>query len=105
MKLVINKCYGGFGLSELARRKYAECKGWGIDNDGFLYDESGRIYDSDKELERHDPDLVRVVKVLGDAANGECAELKIIEIPDDVEYMILNYDGMEWVVDKHRIWR
>ena len=27
MKIVVNKCYGGFGLSEAAMRRYAELKG------------------------------------------------------------------------------
>ena len=30
MKLVINKCFGGFGLSEAGMRRYFELKGWSL---------------------------------------------------------------------------
>lgn len=48
--------------------------------------------------------LVECVKVLGERANGRCAELKIVEIPDDVEWEIEEYDGLEWVSESHRTW-
>jgi len=59
---------------------------------------------SSRELERDDPILVQVVKELGSDANGRCAELKIVKIPDDVEYTIEEYDGNEHVAEKHRTW-
>jgi hypothetical protein len=90
-KVVINDCYGGFGLSKAA---YEEL---GIPWDGYGYD-----YDSyDK---RTDPKLIEVVEKLGEKANGSLAHLTIIEIPDDVEYTIENYDGMEHVAEVHRTW-
>lgn len=54
--------------------------------------------------DRSDPLLVRVVEELGDAASGAHAALKIIEIPDGVEYEIHDYDGMESVHEKHESW-
>jgi len=30
--------------------------------------------------------------------------LKVVEIPDDVEWNVQEYDGNEWVAEKHRIW-
>ena len=33
-----------------------------------------------------------------------CSTLKIIEIPDDVDWIIEEYDGNEWVAEKHRTW-
>jgi hypothetical protein len=56
------------------------------------------------DLDRTDPDLVAVVQELGKEAEGSCAELKIVEIPDDVEWQIEEYDGSEWVAEKHRTW-
>ena len=53
---------------------------------------------------RDDPLLVQVVKELGRAASGECAKLVIVEIPDDAEWEIEEYDGIEWVAEKHRTW-
>jgi hypothetical protein len=44
------------------------------------------------------------VEQLGEAANGEFAELKVVEIPDDAEWTIQEYDGDEWIAEKHRTW-
>ena len=57
-----------------------------------------------REMERDDPDLVKVVKELGDKANGSCADLKIIKIPADVSWEIEEYDGNESVSESHRTW-
>ena len=59
---------------------------------------------TDHSIERDDPDLIKVVERLGVAANGRCAHLKIVEIPDDVEWEIDEYDGVERVDEKHRSW-
>lgn len=54
---------------------------------------------------RHDPDLIEVVRELGDRAAGHCAELRIVEIPDGVDYQIEEYDGNEHIAEVHRTWR
>lgn len=59
---------------------------------------------SDRDIQRNDPILIQVVKELKKKANGSCAELKIVEIPDSVEWEIQEYDGAEWVAEKHRVW-
>jgi len=41
---------------------------------------------------------------LGKKANGGYAELKVVEIPDDVDWEITEYDGLEQVEEKHRVW-
>jgi hypothetical protein len=41
---------------------------------------------------------------MGEAADGAFAELKVIEIPDGVEWQIDEYDGTEWIAEKHRTW-
>ena len=84
MKIVINDCYGGFSLSEQA------CKELGISN----------CY----EYKRNNPRLIEIVERLGKESWGECAKLKIIEIPDDVEWIIEEYDGIEWISEVHRTW-
>jgi hypothetical protein len=48
--------------------------------------------------------LVQVVEELGKEANGNYAKLEIIEIPDDVDWEIDEYDGMEHIAEKHRTW-
>ena len=116
MKVVINKCYGGFGLSDDAVERYAELKGinlvkvqeeksfgatWYIDGiqDDEHYFSSYSIGD-----DRADPILVQVVEEMGDAADGWAAELVIVDIPDDVDWYIEEYDGNEHVAEAHRTW-
>lgn len=57
------------------------------------------------DLSRDDPKLVDCVEQLGDAASGKMASLRVVEIPDDVEYPIKDYDGIEWIAEIHRTWR
>jgi hypothetical protein len=57
-----------------------------------------------RDLARDDPDLVAVVEELGNRANGLHAELKVVEIPDDVNWYVQEYDGCEWVAERHRTW-
>ena len=54
--------------------------------------------------DRADTFLVEVVEELGEKANGGCAELKVLEIPDGVEWVIDEYDGIEHIAEKHRTW-
>jgi hypothetical protein len=59
----------------------------------------------DRDIPRNDKDLVEIVESLGNLANGFCASLRIVEIPDDVEWHISEYDGIEHVAENHRTWR
>ena len=53
---------------------------------------------------RDDPTLVSVVEELGPEASGSYSELKVVEIPDDVDWKIVEHDGKEHVAEKHRTW-
>ncbi len=92
MKVVINKCHGGFGLSEEAENKYKELAG--ISDPNFY----------DRSIARDDEHLIAVVELLGSAADSRYSELKIVDIPEDVDWYIEEYDGLEWVAEKHRTW-
>jgi hypothetical protein len=59
---------------------------------------------NDRPEDRANPLLIQTVEELGEAANGRFAELKVIEIPDGVEWEINEYDGVESVHEKHRSW-
>lgn len=63
------------------------------------------VWFSSRDISRTDPYLIQVVEVLGSEANGFAACLKVIEIPDGIEWEICEYDGCEWVAEKHRTWR
>lgn len=54
--------------------------------------------------DRTDKLLIQVIEELGEEANGSCASLKIIEIPDGIEYEISEYDGNEHIAEIHRTW-
>lgn len=143
MKVVINNCHGGFGLSAKALMEYAKRKGMTLyfygnlvgehfdtlrqltpdERDKYWYGtclttdlgqtvERSEVYNekykdahfSVYDIKRNDPDLVAVVESMGEKASDEYSQLKIIEIPDDVEFEIMDYDGHEWVAEKHRTW-
>jgi len=55
--------------------------------------------------ERDDPYLIKAVETLKEKANGAHAELTVVEIPDGTEWEIEEYDGHEWVAEKHNTWR
>jgi hypothetical protein len=151
MKLVINKCFGGFSLSPAAVRRLAELNGrecyffknmpgdyeklvsiteegtrhsmfwtaFDIPNPDKVIGPSKRdkdgLYKSYKaRYEKHeltsrpddraDPKLIQVVEELGEKADGSCAKLRVIEIPDGTEYEIDDYDGQESVHEVHQSW-
>lgn len=93
MKVVINSDHGVFCLSHAA-----------ID---YIKKKYNRVLDSylsnDKNV-RTDSVLIEVIEALGKEANGNFSNLKIIEVPDDVDWLIQEYDGREWVAEKHRTW-
>lgn len=91
-KVVINTCFGGFGLSSEAQMIFATEKG--LDMAEFFM----------HEIERDDPVLVSVVETLGKKANDSYSKLKVVEIPADVKWTIEEYDGSEWIAEVHRTW-
>ncbi|WP_462254743.1 hypothetical protein [Ferruginibacter sp.] len=155
MKIVVNKCFGGFSLSELAVKRMAELnnkpcyffksefkdnkifhipidikdcekslffsaytvenpdeytsnsKNWHTMTDAEK-SEQNKKYDeislSTRPEDRTDKILIQVIEELGKDADGSCASLSIIEIPDDVDWQIDEYDGLESVHEKHRSW-
>lgn len=55
-------------------------------------------------IPRDDKKLVQVVEELQGAANGHAALLKVVEIPDGVQWVINKTDGVEHVSEVHRTW-
>ena len=142
MKVLINRCFGGFGLSKEACQRFWDLKAqkvwieddtkfksfglftvWLVPPEDRIESKEGEAFYSMsmedrkeynqkhseqtwyyRDVERNDPTLIQVVEQLGDAANGSHAELAIVEIPDDVEWEIDEYDGREHVAEKHRAW-
>ena len=55
-------------------------------------------------IPRDDEKLVRVVEELREAANGHAAMLKVVTIPDEVQWLITKTEGGEQVSEVHRTW-
>ena len=91
MKVVINTCYGGFGLSEAALKDYKKRAGITDPNFGHW------------QIPRDNEHLIAMVEE-GVKLDGQFSELKIVEVPDDVNWYIEEYDGMEHVAERHRTW-
>lgn len=132
MKIVINRCFGGFSLSPLAVKEYLKRKGKGcfcynvfdekmkrtdIENanlfvvystknlgEEITWEDLGDSCFREREIPRDDTDLIEVVELLKEKANGACASLSIVKIPDGIEWEISEYDGLETVEEKHRSW-
>lgn len=101
MKVVINKCYGGFILSREAQDLICARK----EITPGVWDRSGHYSQwSPYELPREDPDLVYAVETLGERSWGIAAKLKVVEVPDEVDWFIDDYDGIETVCECHRTW-
>ncbi len=56
------------------------------------------------DIQRDDPTLISVIGELKKKANGKHATLKVIKIPDGVEWEVEEYDGYEHIAEKHRTW-
>lgn len=147
MKIVINNCFGGFGLSHRAIIRYAELKGiklyswadestiriYGIDKINELikkraiihyttvskeayyklkkedeklgnWEKSSNTYFFECNIERTDKFLIQIIEELGKEANGQCAKLNIVEIPDNINWHIEEYDGNEHIAEDHKTW-
>lgn len=113
MKIVINKQFGGFRLSDKAIERLKELKydppeGYDtIEEDLIPVDDifrQTRKYWGLMDIPRDHPLLIQVVEELGNDASGPHATLKIVEIPDGVTWGVEEYDGTEWIRETSRTW-
>jgi len=112
MDIVINRCHGGFSLSRDALHKLRKmgnkCALEETDL-GEKWPDSNEINNHNfnsycRDIERTDPDLLKIVKEMGEKADGGFAFLRIVEIPDGVNFEIEVYDGLESIHENHRSW-
>ncbi len=139
MKILINCCYGGFGISHKATMRFAELQGIKLFAFVAARDKNGNInfkkfqpyvegekaltiyystkplksdgtceedgcWSLDRGVDRTNHWLIQVVEEMGKEANGPFAELKIVKIPNNVEFEIDEYDGIESIHEVHRSW-
>ena len=121
-KIAINTCFGGFGLSDEAFSHYLTLKDiahetstshyltlkdivhetspsrstWLQDNKDFWH--AGHVGNHDyylyeRDIPRDDPALIETIEKFGDKTKTRFSKVKIVEIPDDVEWQVEEYDG------------
>lgn len=140
-KVILNKCYGGFDVSDKAYQLYAKKKGLQLYRYEMILsnNNSNRKYEKVEKREnysllvnyftkdlgdiveisnedykkynicltnrhREDSVLIEVIEELGEEASGSFGKLVIVEIPDDLEYVIDEHDGLETLHEKVQEW-
>ena len=77
MKIIINVCYGGYGINEAIAEKL------NIDN---------------YEKARYNKELIKMIESGIDCGDG-CSELEVVNVPDDAtDFEIYEYDGCESII-------
>jgi hypothetical protein len=118
MKVAINTCFGGFGITDAAFEKLLERKGIAFvevkSESGFLgsqYYEEGHAGSNEHYISMHDLtadradlDLIAVIEEMGSASWGAYSEIKIVNIPNGIDWYIDEYDGREHVAERHKTW-
>lgn len=133
MKIILNKCYGGFNVSDKAYELYAKKKGIslyryydsyiyrhrvmrkGLDHITYYFTKDFGICVGEDKIDwgtnlcldsehRDDPTLIEIVEELGIIASGSHSELKVVEIPDGMDYVIDDYDGFETLHENVKVW-
>lgn len=85
MKVLINKCYGGFSISEEFLGHLKQLK---------LVDQEANTFCIDRDNQQI---IDEAIKFGLEKANGWVAKLEIVEIPDGCNYRLGEYDGQEWI--------
>ena len=148
MKIILNKCYGGFNVSTAGYRLYAKKKGFELYPYVMAIDPKYKYHIGEYSFEkiewekirytcahihyfikdygdkisrrafneieddylwleqnhRTDPVLIEVVEELGKEASGAGSDLRVVEIPDDMEWVIDKHDGLEVLHQKVQTW-
>jgi len=127
VKVIVNRCFGGFGLSDKAKEMLIDqgikvFESWEdvpkddtepqiylVKNHKFRnimgkYSLGGKIWPDDIEF-RTCPLIIEIVEKLGKESWSDYSELEIIDVPRDKNKLIIcEYDGNEWVAEKHKTW-
>lgn len=98
MKIAINNQYGSFFLVGSVLKYYIQFAGLSLVDAKSI---KHKFVDW-RECDRTDPNLIRAIEeAISDGA--ECS-LKVLDIPDGIKFIIMDYDGLEWVAEIHRTW-
>lgn len=99
MKIVINAAYGGFGTTS-DMDTYLQNRGYTMDQINELNDWGTKF----TTPLRTDETLIECVEFFKNEGRYGMEDFKILEIPDDTDWRILEHDGWESVVDRRYFW-
>jgi hypothetical protein len=111
-KIVINRSYGNFSVSHeafLRLRALGQPDALQERDPAAYWPEAATprepsLNQCGQLIARDDLKLVQVVEELGAAANGHGAELRVVAIPDDIQWEISAVGGVEHISEVHRTW-
>ena len=117
-KIAISREYGGFFLPHEAIETFLNKKGIAYEKklrdhtffgSTHYFTVNGEYFCS-QDIARDDPVLIETIVELGlhkplQEMGLYDTALKIVEIPADVDWVLMEYDGCEWVAEKHRTWQ
>ena len=100
MKLLINRCYGGYGISNEAIELWFTKKGLPMRTELTEYGDKRYYHNDDRiwRLDRDDPTLIEIFEEIGSKrTSGNHSKLSLVELPDFAHFTIGEYDGQEWI--------
>ena len=113
VEILVNRCFGGFGLSRLALEKMnkrmrkwrqfmimiRECVPDSLIGEEVLPLDLFKLILNLQHDERTDPVAIQIVKEMGEKANGLFSRIEIAEFPRKYEnyYTVSDYDGKETI--------
>jgi hypothetical protein len=99
-KILINTCYGGFGVSDEAIELWFSKKGLPMRVETTEYGYKTYYHGDDMIccINRKDPTLIEIFEEIGsERTSGDYAKLVLVELPEFCQYRMGEYDGTEWI--------
>ncbi|MGI6612256.1 MAG: hypothetical protein ACOX0Z_01610 [Candidatus Nanosyncoccaceae bacterium] len=94
-RVIINNCYGSYGMSNRFLQELAEIKGGDFDEGCIILPDGQELYPEDLRM---DQDALALLESRGLAyANTGSSRLNVVEIPQGMKYQIHEHDGGETI--------
>ena len=107
-KIVLNRCYGGFEISNEAIEELLKRKGIKFKKGINKFDNVIFLDENDKEIDffryeninlRTDKDLIKLIEEKGsNFVSGFLSRLEIVKVQEGKKFIIDDYDGFEGII-------
>jgi len=119
-RIVINRCFGGFCFSDEGYEWLIAEKKWTVttwNDEGEYTDPDAQIVEMSELSFKHyglvandsapkfrtNPDVIEMIEKLGKrASDSVVSDIQIVEVPDDIDWVIDEYDGKERIREIHK---